>query len=318
MSWRFWLAALAAYGGLLLVRPLIAADPAPKPAAATDAKDAKPVSRFLRLSRDDDDELISMDTAIVRYGPKDSSDGPVVDLIGVVHFGEKKYYEQLNKRFEQYDAVLYELVAPEGKQTPKRGQASNHPLALVQNGMKDILELEHQLEHIDYRKPNMIHADMTPETFAQKMSQRNESFFQILMKSLGQGIAQQNQKQKQPTDSGLGMLAVWFSPYRATVLRKMMAEQFEDLENSMKFLDGPDGSTIITERNKVALDVLKKQLDGGKRRIAIFYGAGHMPDFERRLIEDFGLKRDQERWLVAWDLTHKTQQPKAEIRRPKE
>jgi hypothetical protein len=177
---------------------------------------------------------------------------------------------------------------------------------MVQNGMKDILELEHQLEHIDYRKPNMVHADMTPEAFAKRMSERNESFFQILMKSLGQGIAQQNKKQPQATDSGFGMLAVWFSPYRASVLRKMMAEQFEDLENSMKFLDGPDGSTIITERNKVALEVLKKQRDDGKRRIAIFYGAGHMPDFERRLIEDFGLKREQERWLVAWDLTHKS------------
>jgi hypothetical protein len=307
MSWRLWLAALATLAGLLLVHPLYAKEPAA--AAEQVAKEAAPAPKFLRLSRDKDEELVSMDTALVRYVPKEG-EGPVVDLIGVVHFGEKDYYTQLNKLFEEYDAVLYELVAPEGKQAPRRGQSSGHPLALVQNGMKDILELEHQLEHIDYRKPNMIHADMTPEAFAKKMSERNESFFQILMKSLGQGIAQQGQK-KAPADGGLGMLAVWFSPYRATVLRKMMAEQFEDLENSMKFLDGPDGSTIITERNKVALDVLKKQLEGGKRKIAIFYGAGHMPDFERRLIDDFGLKRGEERWLVAWDLTHKPRGKKA-------
>lgn len=306
MSWRTWSVVLSLML-LLLVHPLLAKDPPAaekQPAADGEAKAIKPKNKFLRLSRDQDEELVSMDTAVVRYVPKEGGDGPVVDLIAVVHFGEKAYYEQLNKQFEQYDALLYELVAPEGRQVPKPGQTSNHPLAVVQNGMKDVLKLEHQLEHIDYRKSNMIHADMTPEAFSQKMSERNESFFQILMKSLGQGIAQQGQKPKQ-ADGGLGLLAVWFSPYRATVLRKMMAEQFEDLDSSMKFLDGPDGSTIITERNKVALDVLKKQVDSGKRRIGIFYGAGHMPDFERRLIEDYGLKRDQERWLVAWDLVHK-------------
>ncbi len=308
MSWRSLLAALLVLSAISLLRPLKAAEPAPPAnkeavAAADEAKPDIKVAKFLRLSRDKEGELVSMDTAIVRYVPREG-DGPAVDLIGAVHFGEKEYYEALNKQFEQYDVLLYELVAPEGKQTPKRGQTSSHPLAMVQNGMKDILELEHQLEYIDYRKPNMVHADMTPEAFSKKMAERNESFFQILMKSLGQGIAQQGQK-NQGADNGLGMMVVWFSPNRATLLRKMMAAQFEDLENSMKFLDGPNGSTIITERNKVALDVLNKQIALGKRKIGIFYGAGHMPDFERRLIDDFGLKRGDERWLVAWDLTHK-------------
>ena len=33
---------------------------------------------------------------------------------------------------------------------------------LLQNGMKDMLELEHQLQHIDYHKDNFVHADMSP------------------------------------------------------------------------------------------------------------------------------------------------------------
>ena len=37
-------------------------------------------------------------------------------------------------------------------------------------------------------------------------------------------------------------------------------------------------------------------------KIAIFYGAGHMPDIEKRLIADFGMKHDGERWLEAWNL----------------
>jgi len=28
-----------------------------------------------------------------------------------------------------------------------------------------------------------------------------------------------------------------------------------------------------------------------------------MPDFEKRLGDDFGLKKDKQEWLTAWDLT---------------
>ena len=40
----------------------------------------------------------------------------------------------------------------------------------------------------------------------------------------------------------------------------------------------------------------------GKKRIGIFYGAGHLADMEKRLAADFGLKRDREQWVEAWDL----------------
>ena len=44
-----------------------------------------------------------------------------IDLIGAVHIGEKAYYDKLNKEFEQYDVLLYELVAPEGKIARSQG-----------------------------------------------------------------------------------------------------------------------------------------------------------------------------------------------------
>ena len=92
-----------------------------------------------------------MQTAVVRYVPQDAAHGELsVDLIGAVHVGEKSYYEALNKLFEDYDVVLYELVAPPGTRIPKGGKTSNHPVAMLQNGMKDVLGLEHQLEYIDY------------------------------------------------------------------------------------------------------------------------------------------------------------------------
>ena len=73
----------------------------------------------------------------------------------------------------------------------------------------------------------------------------------------------------------------------------------------MLMFDGPEGSTIITERNKKAFEVLDKQLKDGKKNVAVFYGAGHLPDMEKRLAADFGLKREGEKWLTAWSLERK-------------
>lgn len=71
----------------------------------------------------------------------------------------------------------------------------------------------------------------------------------------------------------------------------------------MSSLDGPDGSTIVTERNKKALAVLRREREAGKRRVAIFYGAAHLPDMEKRLLDEFGMRRAETRWLTAWDLS---------------
>ena len=46
---------------------------------------------------------------------------------------------------------------------------------------------------------------------------------------------------------------------------------------------GEDGSAIITDRNKKALVVLKKEIADGKKKIGIFYGAGHLSDMDKRL-----------------------------------
>ena len=58
----------------------------------------------------------------------------------------------------------------------------------------------------------------------------------------------------------------------------------------------------LKDQYLAALKVFQKELAKGKKKIGIFYGAAHMPDFEKRLREDFGLKRDSEQWLTAWDL----------------
>ena len=274
-----------------------------KPAAKATEKEAKEAKKdiFLRVLRDDRKDPIALQTSIVRYvSAGDKNEGVTVDLIGAVHVGDKKYYDELNQAFTQYEALLYELVAPEGTKIPKGGvrEGGVNPVSGMQRGMQSMLELEFQLDCVDYTKKNFVHADMSPEEFAQSMKDKNESMLGILFRMMGQSAKVQGKG----GTSDAEMLFAMFSKDRAHRLKQAMASQFESLDGQMAVLEGKDGSTIITERNKKALQVLQREIDAGKKKVGIFYGAGHLPDMHKRLVEDFGLKKESERWLTAWTM----------------
>ncbi|OHB83894.1 MAG: hypothetical protein A2V98_21140 [Planctomycetes bacterium RBG_16_64_12] len=278
------------------------AAPADRSPEADQSQEANQEGQFLRLVRDDDGSPVALEAAIVRFAPADRDrSGPTVDLVSAVHVAEKSYYEELNRLFEKYDVVLYELVAPEGTQIPKGGvEGGGSPVSMLQQGMTEMLELEFQLKGIDYTRQNLVHADMSPEEFAESMRRRGESPFQVFFRMLGYAMARQTQD---PAGGGdFRLLLAFFDKNRALAIKRVLAEEFQDLEGSLSAIEGPEGSTLITDRNNVALGVLRKQIAAGKQRLAIFYGAGHMSNFGERLRADFGLKPVSTRWLVAWNL----------------
>ncbi|MCO6454723.1 MAG: hypothetical protein J5I93_05420 [Pirellulaceae bacterium] len=299
---------LAAWVAALLVAQSCWSASAEEPSspAAGVEKESAPAAQFIRVRRDDEKKPLALETAIVRFTAAEGPHaGASVDLVGVVHVGEKAYYDELNKRFTAYDAVLYELVAAEGQNVPQPGQRRGgvNPVGAVQMGMKNMLELEFQLDHIDYSLKNMVHADMSPREFSATMKDRGESFLELFFRMMGQGAAQQSKDPGRSND--LRLFSALFSRDRAKQLKQVMAEQFESMDGTIGALDGPDGSTIITERNKKAFAVLAEQLQAGKKQVAVFYGAGHLPDMQRRLEADFGMKRQGEEWLTAWSLAAK-------------
>lgn len=276
----------------------------PKKAGPADAGQLAKEERpgFVRLLRDAKDRPIALQTAIAHYTKTGHEDPKFsVDLVGAVHIADTAYYRGLNDRFTKYDALLYELVAPQGTRVPKTGAKSTHPIGRIQQGLSGVLDLDFQLERIDYQKPNFVHADMSPVDMQKSMADRNESFLTMFFRMMGYSMTQQAKHPEQNADAAL--LAVLLAPDPSLALKRVLAEQFEDLEGSMNMIDGPQGSTIITERNKVALSVLAKQIAAGKKRLGIFYGAGHLPDLENRLEKQFGLKRQSTTWLTAWDMT---------------
>lgn len=271
--------------------------------AATPADKGPPAPpQFIRVRRSPEKTPLALETSITRYVPKDPGRGALeIDLVGVVHIGERAYYDELNRLFQEYDVVLFELVAPEGTRVPKGGAKGGnaHPVSALQQGMKAMLALDFQLERVDYTVKNFVHADMTPDEMSKSMTDRQESWSQMFFRMIGQGIAQQT---KQQSGGDFALLGALFAKDRPLRLKRILAQQFEDMDASLAALEGPDGSTLITQRNKKALQVLDRELKGGKRRIAIFYGAGHMVDMEKRLLAEFGLRRTDEKWLTAWNM----------------
>ena len=182
--------------------PANAPEAAPKsdqPAKSDTLKAAEGKPRFLRLVRDSNKKPVALETAIVTYVPVDPARGDItIELVGAVHVGEKAYYEALNKEFEQYEALLYELVAPENTRIPKeRKGGTGSAVGTMQVGMKEMLELEFQLDRIDYTKQNFVHADMSPEEFAKSMADRGESFAKMFFTMMGYGFAQQGETNDQ-------------------------------------------------------------------------------------------------------------------------
>jgi hypothetical protein len=255
-------------------------------------------SSFLRIKRDR--EPAALQTVIAKYVPASGAKGVEIDLVAVVHIGEKAYYERLNKEFEKYDTVLYELVAPEGAKPPKSGeQKSDNPLAMLQHGMKFFLRLEHQLEVVDYGKANFIHADLSPEGMKRAMKERGDDEMTVVLGVVADLLRKKNLAADKPApqtpDIGLNDLL------NPTKLKRMMAQQFEDAGGDVG-LGRTVNQLLVEDRNKACMKVLQQQLAAGKKKIAIFYGAAHMPDFDKRLKEDFGMKRTTSEWINAWNL----------------
>ncbi len=275
-----------------------------KPAAAVPAA----IPDYVRLAEDEKSNRLE-----VKVSTFTLPDGRVVDLFGVVHLGDATYYQDVGRRLAGYDAVLFELVGnPKGLQKPGAPAtdppARPHPLRGLQKGIGNLFKLDFQLEQIDYTQPNFVHADATAEEFAQMQADRGESMMKLLLKSMQlSGDPALQEKFKEADSIGLGDLVMLF--YSGKSMQRIKLVFARLLADSEELLDGKmlgENNAIIHGRNEVALKKLKEVLaDPAKKRVSIFYGAGHMPSMERDLKEDWKATLTGETWLPAWTMPAK-------------
>jgi hypothetical protein len=288
-----------------LCRPLLADPPWAKKKPELKKTTAP---QFLRLQRDEKKQPLALETSIIRYVPASGDGNLTVDLVAAVHIGDRDYYKKLNKLFQQYDVVLYELVAAPGTRIPKGGKRDLDPLGLIMQVTKSVLELELQTERIDYTKKNFVHADLSPNQMAEAIRKRGDDGLTLFLGVTADMLRQQNlreaNKPKSPdrNEEDIDILSLLLDPEGPVKIKRMLAQQFEDLQSPTSGLGQTLSTILVADRNEAALKVFQKELAKGKKKIAIFYGAAHMPDFDKRLRTDFGLKLKSEQWLTAWDL----------------
>ena len=251
---------------------------------------------FLRIDVTPTGEPRALQVAVAGYR---APDGAELDLVGAVHVADAAYFQALDRAFDDYDVVLYELVGdPDAARSAPEARGGS-AIGWLQGGMKDVLGLAYQLDEIDYDRDHFVHADMTAEEFSASMRERNESMLQLLFRAWLTGMATQTPEQAAAYQADL--LKVLFADDRQHALKTLFAEQLADQKDLLDAMAGPD-STLIVQRNLKALDVLERVRRDGHERIALFYGAGHFPDFHQRLVGELGYAPTGLTWLDAWRL----------------
>ncbi len=225
-----------------------------------------------------------------------------VALIAAIHVGDRAYYAKLQELFKSYDALLYEMIRDDDADVAARIR-SDHPISQLQVGLKNALGLEFQLEAVDYTPTNFVHADLDPETFARLQGEKGESILGLMLRAV---LEEEARQRDDPGRSLQPLQLLWAlaSGDRAHALKFLLAQQMDQIEATLAGIDrGADGqgSVLVSGRDARAIEVLREQLRRGKRNLGIFYGAGHMPDLERR-VEQLGFQRAGEQWLTAWDI----------------
>lgn len=257
---------------------------------------------FARIANDDQGHPVSLQLAIVRYAPRDER--YTVDLISAIHVGDPAYYQDLNERFLAYDALLYEMVISDDSAEPGEGAGAGSRtrglglITVMQNGLKELLGLTYQLDEIEYDAANFVHADMTSTMLAESMAERDESLYVYFWRAF---FAAMDDYGRDPMGlRDLQLMSGVIASGRGDALKITLAHDLVATSFTPDVFGGENGSALIEARNEHAVAVLKEQIEKGSQSIGIFYGAAHMPDFERRLVNDLDLKKTAIAWVDAW------------------
>lgn len=82
------------------------------------------------------------------------------------------------------------------------------------------------------------------------------------------------------------------------ILRRLLASGMAQMDGLTAALQG---TALIAARNLRALEILQNRLQQGDQRLALFYGAAHMDDFEERL-KALGYRFQKQGFVTAWSL----------------
>ncbi|CAG0999050.1 hypothetical protein PHYC_02751 [Phycisphaerales bacterium] len=169
----------------------------------------------------------------------------------------------------------------------------------LQAKMARALGLEFQLTAIDYNRPNWRNSDLSIDEVQSRLDAKgagDEMLFQMLDGS---------SMMAQVAGAFLGVIER--NKEMGFLIKALMVETLAQADDIMKAQGGEMGAlmeVILLDRNTAVLADLRRTLDTDKhaKEIALFYGAGHLPDLEKHLEADFNYSFKETRWLTAIDV----------------
>jgi len=277
------------------------------PRAAAPPPDGAPPGRYLRTATSTNGS-VALEVALRSFVPRHGR-GPVVWLVGVTHLGTTNYYAELQRFLDAQSLVLFEGVGATNKQFKMRG---DHGFS-VQDEMARVLGLEFQLKAIDYSRAHFRNADLSLPQLARIFEQATNA--PAGAGSAASGQAEFNQLVQVMEGSGLfGGLArlslslVGASPRLQAATKVALIETLGALPEDLSRVPGMTPglkhllAVLIEERNRTVVARLQSALRARPRpaSVAVFYGAGHMTDLERRMRATLHYRPAEERWLTAF------------------
>jgi len=275
------------------------------------AQDSK-TSDFIRY-KNDNNSGGGLQIAVTDYTAQVGTRTVTVTLYGVVHIADADYYKKVQKDLDGYDAVLYEGVGGDKQKMAEQSQSPSL-LSMIQGLAGDVLDLNFQLKSIDYTRKNLVHADVG------SMDELKEKMNGESITPLGNYVKEDQIGFLKPLLDAAGPFLKEMMKVQPSWQNKIKAQFAEQLANTdiNSQLSPTLYKAIVLDRNAIVIEVLQKQLKTSKSTFAVFYGAAHMPDLEKRLGE-IGFKQKSKRWMTAWnikpvveedDTTDEDQEPK--------
>jgi hypothetical protein len=297
-------------------------------AAGAAESEPSPAS-YLRID-ESRQHVVGLQTAMRQFEPE-SGDGPVIWLGAVTHIGATNYYREFERMLVTNDLVLFESVLPHRRGGWNgvdfhRARAAESGQTGLQSDLARALELAFQLETVSYAHTNFINSDLSmeavqglmisgaamarakasPAAASTEASGENESeadaFAQLLAVMEGRGVL------GRLVQEGVRLLAADARLQARTKLTfiEVLGRLQGDLARAQAL---PPELTdllkvLIHRRNQKVVKDLRRALErkNGPGSVAVFYGAGHMADLERRVCRQLGYRPVRSVWLTAFDV----------------
>jgi hypothetical protein len=178
-------------------------------------------------------------------------------------------------------------------------------LTRLQHQMGKLLALTFQKDGIDYSRSHFRNADLDLRSVQKELSDRNQTLIPF------QGIINRLAAQK-PADPGSGSpdrpdaSSSSPPPGASAEMKRVFGRLLADAPRILAQVGMHDpekrSDVLISMRNDAAFRYLEEALEEDHRTIAVFYGAAHLADMHRLLIENLGFEEHALFWMNAWSI----------------